>query len=83
MYEGTPHGLIHTTASVTGRYLARAGMLTLVVYAPCALAVRAFAPGGSAGLAWLWVGFAGVFMLARALTTGLRARTTAWMVTGA
>ena len=30
-----------------GRYLARAGMLTLVVYAPCALAVRAFAPGGS------------------------------------
>lgn len=24
MYEGTPHGLTHTTASVTGRYLARA-----------------------------------------------------------
>ena len=66
-----------------GRYLPWAGILTLVVYAPCALAVRAFAPGGSAGLAWLWVGFAGVFMLARALTTGLRARTTAWMVTGA
>lgn len=66
-----------------GRYLAWAGLLTLVVYAPCALAVRALAPGGTAGIVWLWLAFAGVFMLARALTTGLRARTTAWMVTGA
>jgi len=24
VYEGTPHELIHTTASVTGRYLAQA-----------------------------------------------------------
>jgi putative MATE family efflux protein len=66
-----------------GRYLAWAGMLTVVVYAPVALAVRAWAPGGPAGLAWLWLAFAGVFMSARALTTGLRARGAAWMTLGA
>jgi hypothetical protein len=54
-----------------------------VVYAPVALAVRAWAPDGPAGLAWLWVAFAGVFMLSRALTTGLRARSDRWMVAGA
>ncbi|WP_454042833.1 MATE family efflux transporter [Cellulosimicrobium sp. Marseille-Q8652] len=65
-----------------GRFLAWAGMLTLVVYVPFALAVRQWAPDGPAGLAWLWLAFAGVFMAARALTTGLRARGTRWMVTG-
>ncbi len=66
-----------------GRYLAWAGLATLVVYAPLALAVRAWGPDGTAGLAWSWAAFAGAFMLARAVTTGLRARGTAWMVTGA
>lgn len=66
-----------------GRFLAAAGMVTLVVYAPFALAVRAWAPDGWAGLAWLWAAFAGVFMLSRAVTTGLRARRDTWMVTGA
>ena len=65
-----------------GRYLAWTGLLTLVVYAPVALAVRAWAPDGPGGLAWLWVAFAGVFMLARAVTTGLRIRTDTWMVVG-
>lgn len=65
-----------------GRYLAAVGFVTLTVYAPAALAVRALADDGVAGLAWSWVAFAGVFMLARALTTGLRARGTAWMRTG-
>lgn len=65
-----------------GRYLAAVGMATLVVYVPVALAVRAWAGDGTSGLAWLWVAFAGVFMLARAVTTGVRARGTAWMVTG-
>jgi len=40
-------------------------------------------PDGALGLAWRWGAFAGVFMLARALTTGLRARGDRWMVTGA
>lgn len=65
-----------------GRYLAKVGLLTLVVYLPAALAVRFLAPDDAAGLAWSWVAFAGVFMAARAVTTGLRARGTAWMVTG-
>lgn len=62
-----------------GRYLAVVGMLTLAVYAPAALAVGAWAPSGPWGLAWLWVAFAGVFMAARAATTGWRVRTDAWM----
>lgn len=100
-----------------GRYLAVAGLLTLVPYVPAALAVVAAFAGdagapavsaataateaataaasagaqaseavvrggastaGTAGLTWLWVAFAWVFMGARALTTGLRARTDAW-----
>lgn len=66
-----------------GRYLAWAGLVTLVIYLPCALAVHTWAPDGWVGLAWLWGAFAGVFMLARAVTTGLRARTDRWLVTGA
>lgn len=66
-----------------GRYLAWAGVLTLVAYLPLAWLVWRFAPEGPAGLAWLWVSFAGGFMLARAITTGIRARGTRWMVLGA
>ncbi|MFH5821427.1 MATE family efflux transporter [Georgenia sp. AZ-5] len=66
-----------------GRYLARAGVATLVVYLPLAWAVQRYAPAGAAGEAWLWLAFGGAFMLARAATTGLRARGTAWMVLGA
>lgn len=62
-----------------GRYLAVVGMLTLAVYAPVAFAVAAWAPPGAAGLAWLWVAFAGVFMAARAATTAWRVRTDVWM----
>jgi Na+-driven multidrug efflux pump len=65
-----------------GRYLAWAGVLTLVVYLPLAWAVQEFAPDGAAGLAWLWAAFGGAFMTARAVTTGLRARGTSWMVLG-
>ncbi|GIG40920.1 MATE family efflux transporter [Cellulomonas phragmiteti] len=66
-----------------GRFLAWAGVATLVAYVPAALAVHAWAPPGATGLAWLWVAFAVVFMAARALTTGLRARGERWMVVGA
>ncbi len=65
-----------------GPYLARAGLGTLVAYAPAALAVRAWAPDGGAGLAWSWAAFAGLFMLTRALTTGLRARGGTWLRLG-
>jgi len=66
-----------------GVFLAWAGVATLVAYLPAALAVHAWAPGGTAGLVWLWLAFAGLFMAARAVTTGVRARGSAWMVTGA
>ncbi|MBO9567403.1 MAG: MATE family efflux transporter [Cellulomonas iranensis] len=66
-----------------GPFLAWAGVATLVAYVPAALAVHAWAPPGAAGLAWLWVAFAVVFMAARAISTGLRARGTRWMVVGA
>lgn len=66
-----------------GRFLAWAGVLTLVVYVPLVVAVWRWAPDGAAGLAWLWGAFAGGFMLSRALTTGLRFRGTRWMVLGA
>nr|WP_300336956.1 MATE family efflux transporter [Actinomyces sp.] len=62
-----------------GRYLARAGLVTLVPYLPVAIAVgRGLLGPGTAGLVALWVGFAWVFMAARGLATGLRARTDAW-----
>jgi putative MATE family efflux protein len=76
-----------------GRYLAVAGVLQLACYAPVALLLAAWAAGGAAagtaggsggaaGLVWLWVTFAGGYMLTRAVFLGLRARTSAWLVTG-
>lgn len=66
-----------------GRYLAWAGVITLLTYLPLAGLVWLYAPSGAVGLAWLWVSFGGGFMLSRAITTGLRARGTRWMVLGA
>jgi Na+-driven multidrug efflux pump len=62
-----------------GRYLAWAGSLTLVVYAPVAIAFAL----GSAGLVTLWVVFTVVFMGARLVVLLHRARGDAWLVTGA
>ncbi len=61
-----------------GRYLALAGLLSLLAYIPLALTVRWL----DAGLVWLWVAYGG-FMLARMLTLVLRARSDAWIRTGA
>ena len=66
-----------------GPYLARAGVLTLVAYLPLAALVLIAPVAGTAGLVWLWVSFAGGFMLARAVTLGLRERGGAWLVVGA
>ncbi|WP_029288513.1 MATE family efflux transporter [Cellulomonas sp. HZM] len=65
-----------------GRFLAWAGVGTFVAFVPAALAVHGWAPSGAAGLAWLWVAFAGVFMAARATTTGWRARGDDWIRLG-
>ncbi|QQM67382.1 MATE family efflux transporter [Actinomyces weissii] len=62
-----------------GPYLARAGIATLLPYLPAAYAVaHGWPTGGGTGLLWLWGAFAWLFMGARALTTGLRARSQAW-----
>jgi putative MATE family efflux protein len=61
-----------------GVYLAWAGVATLIVFAPLALAVLAF----GLGLVWLWWAF-GAFMLARMATLLARERSSAWLVTGA
>ena len=57
-----------------GTYLAWAGLLVLVVYAPLALLATS--------LPWLWVAFAFGFMLARAGVLLHRARGDAWLRTG-
>ncbi|MDU0326534.1 MATE family efflux transporter [Microbacterium sp. KSW2-21] len=64
------------------RYLAIAGVLNLVPYVPALLLVAALAGGGASGLAWLAAAFFGVYLLARALTLGLRVRGRAWMTAG-
>ena len=66
-----------------GRYLAIAGLWTLLAFLPLAALVLAAPVTGTTGLLWLWAAFAGGFMLARAVTLGLRARGDAWLVLGA
>jgi putative MATE family efflux protein len=65
------------------RYLALAGLVTLVAYLPLLFVVDVVRPPGVAGLVWLWVAFGFGYIGARALTLGLRARGSRWIVTGA
>ena len=61
-----------------GRYLAWAGVITLLVFAPGAITVW----WTGAGLAWLWAAYAS-WIVARAVTLVWRERSDAWLVTGA
>jgi putative MATE family efflux protein len=65
-----------------GPYLAKAGVVALLIYAPLAIAVL-WLPRGQLGLVGLWIAFAFGYMGARALTLWWRARTEDWMVEGA
>ena len=60
------------------RYLALAGLVCLAAYLPVALLVRHL----GVGLGWVWASYA-VFMTARAVTLGLRARGDRWLRVGA
>ncbi|MBT2517017.1 MATE family efflux transporter [Streptomyces sp. ISL-90] len=64
------------------RYLAWTGLVNLAVFVPLAVAVVAVAPAGAAGPTWLVAAFAIGYLAARAVTLSLRARGSAWMVTG-
>lgn len=59
------------------RYLALSGIANLAAYAPL-LAIAA----GTGSVLWLWASFGIGYIGARALTLGLRARGTRWIVTG-
>ncbi|MCY9786660.1 MATE family efflux transporter [Nocardiopsis sp. EMB25] len=64
------------------RYLAWASLWTMLVFLPFALLLPRLAADELWGLIGLWTAFA-VWILARAVTLGVRARGTAWLVTGA
>lgn len=66
------------------RYLALAGIVNLTVYLPVLWWVHQSVSGGEPNqiILALWLAFAVVFMGARALTLGLRALGSRWMVLG-
>ncbi|PRX99538.1 MATE family efflux transporter [Allonocardiopsis opalescens] len=65
------------------RYLAWASVWTMLAFLPPGLAVLAFGrPGTAAALVGLWLAY-GVWLVARGITLGLRARGRAWAVIGA
>jgi putative MATE family efflux protein len=64
------------------KYLAIAGVVNLAVYLPLLLAVPLVGADGGAALVWVWAAFSLGYMLARAVTLGLRARTDRWLVLG-
>ncbi|NLE99118.1 MAG: MATE family efflux transporter [Propionibacterium sp.] len=65
-----------------GPYLAKAGVVALLIYGPLALSVLLL-PRGQIGLVGLWLAFVFGYMGARALTLWWRARGDDWMVEGA
>lgn len=64
-------------------YLARAGVVTALAVMPGAAAVAWWHPAGPLGLAALWAACNLAFLVARAITLGLRVRGDAWMRLGA
>ncbi|MFT4279979.1 MATE family efflux transporter [Microbacterium sp.] len=61
------------------KYLALAGLLNLLPYAPALWIVAVLAPAGSWGLCTLAICFFGVYMLARLATLGWRVRRPEWL----
>jgi putative MATE family efflux protein len=66
-----------------GTFLALAGVAQTVLYAPLALLVARTGTPGTGRLVLLWAAFTGFWLVLRAISLGLRARSDAWLVTGA
>ncbi|GAA3063708.1 MULTISPECIES: MATE family efflux transporter [Actinomycetes] len=64
------------------RYLAIAGLVNLALYFPALWWISTRGLTGVEAVVWLWVGYAVVFIGARALTLGFRAAGGRWMVAG-
>lgn len=64
------------------RYLAWTSLVNLACYLPVLWLLAAFTPPGAAALMALTAGFMIAFMLARAVTLGLRSRGGRWIVLG-
>ncbi|EYT54774.1 multidrug transporter MATE [Leucobacter sp. UCD-THU] len=65
------------------RYLAWTSLVNLAVYLPALWLLTVLVPSGTAALVALTAGFTLVFMLARAVTLGIRARSNRWVRLGA
>lgn len=61
------------------RYLAFAGLLTLVPFLPALWIIASVGVTGAAGVTWLAVAFFGVYLLARFATLGWRVKTGGWL----
>ena len=64
------------------RYLGLVGVVNLAAYLPMLWAVDVLAQDQLSSMIWIWVSFAGGYMLARMITLGVRARTDKWMRLG-
>lgn len=64
------------------RYLAWTSLANLAVYLPVLWGITVLVPSGTAALVALTAGFTIVFMLARAVTLGIRTRRGGWVVLG-
>lgn len=65
------------------RYLAIAGLITLLLYLPMLFVITRFEHSGVSAVGWIWVAFGVGFMAARAITLSWRVRNDAWMRLGA
>ncbi|MDZ5077151.1 MATE family efflux transporter [Nesterenkonia sp. HG001] len=64
------------------RYLAIAGLVNLALYLPALWWIASRGLTGVEAVVWLWIGYAVVFIGARALTLGLRTASGRWMIAG-
>ncbi|MBE1515093.1 MATE family efflux transporter [Nesterenkonia halotolerans] len=64
------------------KYLAMVGLANLAIYLPVLWLIAQAGFTGTEAIAWLWAGFAALFMGARGVSLGLRARGERWMIAG-